>query len=1042
MALALSVAALAAAPCALASVENATFTASGDLSTSAATIASVTPVDALHSGATINLEHYTGTLYLVGSATGDEENITEQVGTTGNGGYGGRFTLTGASTDSNFTINLSGGTEVSMGRVLAPGANNTTKNIPKIVASNASFYANTGTIASDIEVGTDGLRLNGNSSGSYIYSGTITGSGILAVSVGGNGTSTFTGNVSGFRGTWLNPVSGRKFVFGDGRTGCPGNSVGGTFGRERSKITSLEFNYTGAYSIAGTVYADTLTIANGHATFGGTVDAGSVSIAGTATFSLSESGVYALNGKTVTALTVGGNGTIDLSGTNTFNGTLTAHGSRITIADGAVFGSGELGLLNTLGEGHTSYSDGDNGYASGLSYVLIADSSVQESQTLSYSTTGELEGTTLRLVSGTGLVAETPGDSGAYYINSGKVAYGGDNNAADKSGTSELILANGATVEINKELTVNLTTHGGTIQVNKDDNSAKNGSLAAGQVTATAATTLTGNGNYKVTTNSLGSNIRLATGENGWKGTVTLSNLSANSQDFSGLVNGTYSTLELTGYNGWTDTWNGGSGVNINFKLTDTNNGNTVAWTNGAYTTGDSYLNLDFKGAFSGTGTFKIDFGRTSDAKMNYTFKGDISDWNGHIVKNGVSSSATDLKFQGNATQVKVDINNQGGGTLNVVAGVDGVTFHKDITNATSLQVDNGLIDGVNRGFTATLEGTATVDTLTLKAGATATLSGNGKVALGTTAAPGRLSFEVLQQGTAEAAPAVSTLQEGGAAETPAAATGSLHNGGDAAVSFSGTTAGSAATTYRNLNIKANSTAAFELQGTLDNSAVENNNVGTITVSAPGEGGGIAGLYANKGDIIVTTEQLAEAVSVDVGVLSVTQGTNISVTGADATGVGTIQTGDVRTVPNADAASSTASLTANLVVSAGASLTLPTALDLGGNALTFSGDIRSLNATYSDELKALLFSNASTVTFGMDTYAVADGQITLNGSLVADQENGVLLSGNVLGLDGRILLEAGGTSGVLNVTHSVPEPATATLSLLALAGLCARRRRK
>ncbi len=1067
MALALSVAALAAAPCAQATVGDATFTASTvstneGRSTDAAEIASVTPTNAPHNGATIDLANYTGTLSLVGSATGTQ-NITEQVGTAGNGGYGGRFTLSGASTDADFTINLSGGTEVNMGGVLAPATNGATKIIPKIVASNASFYANTGTIASDIEVGAGGLRLNGNSSGSYTYSGTITGSGTLAVSVGGAGITKFTGNVSGFSGTWLNPVSGRTFEFGNGTAACAGGSVGGTFGRDDSEITTLKFNYTGDYSIAGTVYASTLTIASGNAsfsntvnattlainstaafsgevtattlninnaaTFSGTVSANRITVAGGGSFSLSDSGVYALNGKTVTALTVGGSGTISISGTNTFNGTLTANGSRISIAEeGVSFTTGALASLTKDATNETFVDSvskaAGNGYSLSLRYVLIADNTVDTDQTFGSSTTGALAGTAIKQVVGTGLVAETTGTYGAYYINSGKVAYGGDDNAAASNATTKLILADGATVEVNKELTVNLTTYGGTIQVNKDDNNAKNGSLAASQVTATAATTLTGNGNYKVTANSLGSNIRLATGETGWKGTVTLSNYTPGSdsqRNLSSLVNGTYSTLELIGYNGWTNPWN--SSLDINFKLTDV--GNTVAWANGAFSKTSTHT-LTFNGKISGNGTFKVQGSPDAARYMNYTFANDISEWEGRFIKSGNNNISTTLTFNGLATDVHIVISRDKG-TLNVVAGVDGVTFHKDITNATSLQVHN-----------ATLEGTATVDTLTLNAGATAELSGNGKVSLGTSAAPGRLSFEVLKPGTAEAAPAVATLQEGGAAETPAAATGSIHNGGGAAVSFSSTEAGSAATTYRNLNIKANSTAAFELQGTLDNSAVENNNVGTITVSAPGEGGSIAGLYANKGSIIVTTTQPQEAVL--VGVLSVTQGTSVSVTGADSSGVGTIQTGDVRTVLNADAASATASLTANLVVADGASLTLPTVLDLGGNALTFAGDIGSLT---TNKLRTLLFSNASTVTFGADTYAVADGQITLNSALAADQESGaLLLSGDILDLDGGILLEVDGTSGRLNVTYSVPEPGTATLSLLALAGLCARRRRK
>jgi len=424
---------------------------------------------------------------------------------------------------------------------------------------------------------------------------------------------------------------------------------------------------------------------------------------------------------------------------------------------------------------------------------------------------------------------------------------------------------------------------------------------------------------------------------------------------------------------------------------------------------------------------------------QNYIFSGDISEWSGQFIKETTDTNTgktTFLTFQGDATDVNIAISLTNKSTLHVVAGETGltstkdITFHKDITNVTSLAAN----DNVN----ATLEGTATTGTLTLNAGATATLSGDGTVALGTTTAPGRLSFEVLDKN----APAVATLAEDETAETPThAATGSIHNGGTAAVSFSNTEAGSADTTYNNIKIKANSTSDFALLGTLNNSAVENNNTGTITVNAPGADGSIAGLYANKGGIIVSTAEIQEAVS--VGVLSVAQGTAVSVVGPDSA-AGTLETGNVMTVVNADAASSAASLTANLVVSDGATLTLPTALDLGGHTLTFSGNIANLNTTDTGALKTLLFSNADSVTFGNDVYAVTNGAITLNGNLVADQNNGVLLNGSVVGLGGNILLEVvnDGTSGLINVTYSVPEPATATLGLLALAGLCLRRRRK
>ena len=63
----------------------------------------------------------------------------------------------------------------------------------------------------------------------------------------------------------------------------------------------------------------------------------------------------------------------------------------------------------------------------------------------------------------------------------------------------------------------------------------------------------------------------------------------------------------------------------------------------------------------------------------------------------------------------------------------------------------------------------------------------------------------------------------------------------------------------------------------------------------------------------------------------------------------------------------------------------------------------------------------------------------MDGGHVAAADYFSNLSGNA-GLE----LSYNGTAGTVTITNTqaVPEPATATLSLLALAGLCARRRRK
>lgn len=145
-----------------------------------------------------------------------------------------------------------------------------------------------------------------------------------------------------------------------------------------------------------------------------------------------------------------------------------------------------------------------------------------------------------------------------------------------------------------------------------------------------------------------------------------------------------------------------------------------------------------------------------------------------------------------------------------------------------------------------------------------------------------------------------------------------------------------------------------------------------------------------------------------------------------------------------------ATLNANLVLNNGATLTFDGALAMGGSTLTLGTGL-TLNAETLAAIKRLsgderyeLFTGVGALTLGEKTYAMgteldATSGIDLSKYFkLADAQTPAVLSdeqlssGYYLGFDANGTLYAG----------LVPEPTTATLSLLALAALAARRRRK
>ena len=149
--------------------------------------------------------------------------------------------------------------------------------------------------------------------------------------------------------------------------------------------------------------------------------------------------------------------------------------------------------------------------------------------------------------------------------------------------------------------------------------------------------TITGAGTYALKSGTFAMVDSLAQGEDGWTGTVVITNAGNNSTlNEESLVNGTYSTLQMEGFNGWfgNNHWYGERNQNI--KLVDYVNegGSTVsAWKNGAASSMGTYTET-FSGTWSGTGTFE----RIGSSRMDYEYTGNISAWEGKFLMSGGAS--------------------------------------------------------------------------------------------------------------------------------------------------------------------------------------------------------------------------------------------------------------------------------------------------------------------------------------------------------------------------------------------------------------------
>lgn len=221
----------------------------------------------------------------------------------------------------------------------------------------------------------------------------------------------------------------------------------------------------------------------------------------------------------------------------------------------------------------------------------------------------------------------------------------------------------------------------------------------------------------------------------------------------------------------------------------------------------------------------------------------------------------------------------------------------------------------------------------------------------------------------------------------------------------------------------------------LENSSIENASEHTLTVGSSDSK--LTGIHATGGNVTVSGIDPVELQELQIKTNKTVEAAAITVSE-----LAELQAG--------------ATLNADLVLASGATLEL-------GGTMTLEGVLNlqtglTLSGTVLDIVKGLTEGDSYTLFTGVEGLNLQQTITLFNmRSLAAQTEDAVTYEpfmgdtqvaaadyfSNLNGNSG-LVLDYNSSTGAVSITYAaaVPEPATATLSLLALAGLCARRRRK
>lgn len=752
----------------------------------------------------------------------------------------------------------------------------------------------------------------------------------------------------------------------------------------------------------------------------------SETLSGTVNVSVTDiqSGTLNLSGSSASlgALTVGAGGglsatgssqTLNLSAVVQNQGTLSLGGvSTLTFTVSDVFDSFSYtdtvtgaGAKNGFIDRYWLIRNSGSGTISGLS---VADVTVNCT-----SKNASSDGTGLYAAVGAEDLGLTDGTNlnSIYVVNEGNVVYDADSNSSGNDTVKQLWLTGGTLELDHSDIKTGVGVH---VKQDSTVNIGVDRTLTDSQVASVengATLTLTGSGTYSLAvgqigeTASLTSGVALATGESGFTGTVLLNKgTTLNGTDLSALTNGSYSSVTMNGVSG---TLKSGA-ISTNLVLEDCSElqGAEKALTiNGAGS-------ITFSGAISGAGVMKIAPTTGESAENTLTFSGDVSGWTGKLE---VAAGKANVTFTGEAKVINASVAAVflSGSSVCIDASVDR-TFTRGIS------VDTLKLTGGDSAGTVSVKGESVqynIGSVDLKdENVILQVSGTGKTGLYASkaelAASGSSGIDI-----ADNSGAILTKIRTNSADLSSSGNATL-----SACTYNSTNGRAVITGYKTAIDRA-------VIDVVNGSTLELNDV-VLTASTwlhdeetTGDGGSTS---PYTGSVILNgVEGKVTGTGKDGGTLAATS-TVLTKTGTDGSGEGAtlILQSEAKVFKIAY------SQITQMDSIGGTGLTLDFNSYDGGQG--FASLYETLNGKY-DYVAIEFDSTVGEINFST---LVVNAKIT-NGDGVTGTTTGYYVGGT------NGVVNSNGASGVVVYFDAIalPEPTTSTLGLLALAALCARRRR-
>jgi|GEM_PF-3109269 len=427
--------------------------------------------------------------------------------------------------------------------------------------------------------------------------------------------------------------------------------------------------------------------------------------------------------------------TVNLGSTVTNTGTVTMLGSLVLSGDAYADFTVSGAQYDTTGDAvaDAGATDGYLVSVGSTSFSVVSGGTINKDGITSVTYNGETVSTDSLSIADNKLtlttqVAITPTKD--YHVNT-TVDYAAESVVASDATTG--IILNGGTLNLNTALNSS-ATKGIVAAQDSTINIASGVTLNNSSVSSDGGTaTIAGDSTAKysmgvVTSNSANATMNAGIGQN-WKGTVVFESgttLNNNSFDLDTYANGSNSTVEIagaTGFLGHNDTI---KDIDANIKLSGSGLSMTDGYTDKNYT---------FNGDFSGEGNFTM--GDITRGTASFTFKGDMSGWTGTLQQNGGTGTGWTWNYEaadGKNTTIANDFAlNKAAGVMNVnVTNAAAVEMTGDVTSqqgtikltkdgGSKLTVNNIAANGGNVVLTGTDDNAIEVGNMSIKAGNTVT---------------------------------------------------------------------------------------------------------------------------------------------------------------------------------------------------------------------------------------------------------------------------------------------------------------------------------